>query len=79
MFSVIGLLAIPVGTIISGYFLYLLLSKKGTVIFSPQYKQIIAATPHIKYKTSKIVIALLLILIALIAIALIVALGGFLR
>ncbi len=64
--SAIGLLAIPLGTIIAGYFLYLLLSQKGTVVFSDQYKQIIAATPHIKYKTSKILVLLLLLLLLVI-------------
>lgn len=53
--SAIGLLAIPIGTILSAYILYLLLSKKGSMIFSPQYKEIIAATPEVKYKTSIIV------------------------
>lgn len=53
--SAIGLLAIPVGTIISAYILYLLVSRKGGMVFSPEYKEIIAATPGVKYKTSLIV------------------------
>jgi len=53
--SAIGLIGVPVGTIISAYILYLLLSKKGSMVFSPEYKAIIAATPDVKYKTSIIV------------------------
>jgi hypothetical protein len=65
VFSVIGLLGFPIGTIISAYFLYLLLSQKGTRVFSDEYKEIIAATPHIKYKTSIIVIILLILLVVI--------------
>ncbi len=53
--NAISLLNLPVGTLVSVYFLYLLLSKKGQMVFSPQYQQIIAATPHVKYRTSKVV------------------------
>ena len=65
LFSVIGLIGIPIGTLISGYFLYLLLSKKGSVVFSEEYKHVIAATPHIKYKTSIIVVIFLVLLAVL--------------
>jgi hypothetical protein len=41
--------------LIYSYILYLLLSAKGTMVFSPGYKEIIEKTPHIKYKTSVIV------------------------
>ncbi len=53
--SAIGLIGFPLGTLISGYFLYLLLSAKANVIFSEEYQAIIAQTPHIKYRTSLIV------------------------
>lgn len=68
IFSAIGLLGFPIGTLISAYFLYLLLSKKGEFVFSPEYAQVRAATPHIKYKTSIIVViavALLFLLLFL--------------
>jgi hypothetical protein len=51
----IGLLGFPIGTLINGYILYLLFSKKGAMLFSPDYQRVIAETPHIKYKTSIIV------------------------
>ncbi|QJE99045.1 hypothetical protein [Luteolibacter luteus] len=72
----IGLLGFPIGTIISAYILYLLMSRKGTMVFSPEYQQVIAATPHIKYKSSKvmwwflgIVATIIVIVIALVLFA----------
>jgi hypothetical protein len=68
VFSAIGLIGFPIGTLISLYFLYLLASEKGSVVFSDSYKQVIAQTPHIKYRTSVIVwvlVALLLIVLAM--------------
>lgn len=62
--SAIGLIGFPLGTLISAYFLYLLQSKKGSMVFSDEYKQIIKATPHIKYKTSVLVLVLLGLLVA---------------
>ncbi len=60
--SVIGLLGFPLGTLINGYILYLLLSKKGRRIFESDYADIVAATPHVKYKTSVLIWMLLGIL-----------------
>lgn len=66
--SCIGLLGVPIGTLIHGYFLYMLLSAKGKRIFEPDYADIVAATPHVKYKTSIVVwIVLALLLLALVA------------
>ncbi|TWU42529.1 hypothetical protein [Novipirellula artificiosorum] len=74
--SVLGLLAIPIGTIISGYFLYLLVSEKGQTVFSPAYQDVIAQTPHIKYKTSLIVWILLGFLLLLILLGVAAAVFG---
>ena len=75
--SCIGLIGFPIGTLISGYFLYLLQSKKGTVVFSDQYKEVIAATPHIKYKTSIVVWILLGLLVGVIVLAILaIAIGN---
>ncbi len=65
VFSVFGLIAFPIGTIISAYFLYLLLSAKGKFIFTDQYRQIVAATPHIRYKTHIAVWIVLAIVLAI--------------
>ena len=51
----LGLMGFPIGTLINGYILYLLFSRKGTMVFSDEYKDIIADTPDIKYRTSVIV------------------------
>ena len=55
LLAVIGLIAIPIGTIISSYILYLILSSKGVMVFSDEYKEIIRQTPDIRYRTSMIV------------------------
>ena len=70
--SVIGLLGIPFGTLMSAYILYLLLAAKGKRLFEPDYPAIIAATPHIKYRTSVVVwifVGLLFVLILAVVIA----------
>src|SRR5262249_1563872 len=72
--SAIGLLGFPLGTLINAYILYLFLSKKGRTIFAPEYQAVIAATPHVKYRTSIVVWIVLALLVALIAL---VAFGAF--
>ena len=74
--SVIGLLGFPVGTLINAYILYLFLSKKGRTIFSADYQQVIAATPHVKYKTSIVVWIFLALVAAFIVIGIGVAVIG---
>src|ERR1044072_5289523 len=74
--SVLGLLGFPIGTLISAYILYLLLSKKGRTIFSPEYQDVIAATPHVKYKTSILVWIFIALVLAFIVIAVGVAVIG---
>ena len=74
--SALGLLGFPLGTLINAYILYLLVSEKGTVVFSDRYQEVVRQTPHIKYKTSIIVkffLGLLLIVFALIFIAVVFA------
>lgn len=72
--SAIGLLAFPIGTLINGYILYLFLSKKGRTIFAAEYQDVIAATPHVKYRTSILVWIFLVLLAGLIVFA---ALGSY--
>lgn len=67
--AAIGLLGFPIGTLINAYVLYLVLSKKGSVVLSPAYKEVIRATPHIRYRTPKWVIALLVLFVLLILFA----------
>ena len=72
--SAIGLINIPVGTLINGYILYLIWSEKGKMIFSDEYKEVMEATPEIKYRTSAlawiVLIVFVIILVGSIAFAL---------
>lgn len=61
--SGLGLLSIPIGTLINGYILYLLFSAKGKMIFSPEYQGICEATPEVKYKTSALAWIILIMLV----------------
>ena len=70
MLAGFGLLGFPIGTLINAYILYLFLSKKGRTIYSPEYQEVIAATPHVKYRTSIVVWILLALVVVLIAAAL---------
>jgi hypothetical protein len=75
----IGLLGFPLGTLICGYFLYLLLSAKGEFVFSQQYKDVIQQTPHIKYKTSiivRILVGILLFFLLLGVIGIVISIVG---
>jgi hypothetical protein len=74
--SAIGLLGFPIGTLINGYILYLFLSKKGRTIFAPAYQDVIAATPHVKYRTSVLVWIFLALLIGLILFGVLGAFAG---
>ena len=72
----IGLIGFPIGTLINAYILYLFLSKKGRTIFAPEYQDVIAATPHVKYKTSILVWIFLALLVALFAFAILAPMFG---
>jgi hypothetical protein len=74
--SGLGLLGFPLGTLINGYILYLVFSKKGAVVFSPEYRAAVAQTPHIKYQTSFLVWVLLGIVVVLVGLAVAAAVFG---
>jgi hypothetical protein len=76
LFSGVGLLGFPFGTLINGYILYLVLSKKGKTVFADDYKRVIEQTPHIKYKTSIVVWIFLGLLLLLIFLGLLSVLWG---
>jgi hypothetical protein len=64
--SMLGLLAIPVGTLIHAYILYLLWCEKGRRVLAADYAAIIQATPQVRYKRTVgdwIALALLLLLV----------------
>jgi hypothetical protein len=67
--SAIGLLGFPLGTLINGYILYLVLSAQGKRVFEDDYPAIVAATPHIKYRTSVVTwVVLALLILAFVAV-----------
>ena len=50
--------------VIGGLFLWVLWNAKANVVFSEHYRQVvIPATPYVKYKTSKVAIAVLVLLL----------------
>ena len=53
--AAIGLLGIPIGTLISALILYWIHCQKGKVVFSRRYQDAIAATPEIACRTSLLV------------------------
>lgn len=57
--SSIGLIAIPIGTLINGYILWLCFSQKGKFVFSKEYQAVIEQTRHIQRRTSLFVWILL--------------------
>ena len=63
-------------TAVPAYVLWLLIGKKGRMIFSPEYQVIREMTPEIKYRTSIIVKVCVGLLIALILIGLVVVFVG---
>ncbi|MGJ8677747.1 MAG: hypothetical protein ACSHX0_09540 [Akkermansiaceae bacterium] len=69
--SSVGLLGFPIGTVVNLYILFLLWNKKSKVVFSEDYKLVISKTPHVKYKTPKVVWILLLVVVLLVAAAII--------
>jgi hypothetical protein len=74
--SGIGLLGFPLGTLINGYILYLIFSRKGKTVFSEEYRAVIEQTPHIKYRTSIVVWVLLGLVLVLILIGIIATIVG---
>jgi hypothetical protein len=71
--AVIGYL---IGGLIPGYMLYLLVSSKAATMFSPEYKTIIARTPHLKYRTSFMLKILLALFVAILVLAMLAAFLG---
>jgi hypothetical protein len=74
--AVIGLIGFPVGTIINGLILYLIHCRKGKFVFTPEYHDVMAATPEIKYKTSLLVKVLVGIILVVFIASILIALGS---
>ncbi len=61
--SALSLFSFPVGTLLGGYFLYLLIAPKGRRILSAEYREVRRQTPHIKYRTPWWMWAILLLVV----------------
>ncbi len=64
--AAVGLLAFPCGTVFGPFVMYLLLCRKGRIIFSEAYRDAIRATPHIKYRTevfTLVVVGILMLIV----------------
>lgn len=76
--SGIGLLGIPVGTMINGYILYLIWCAQGQRVLSPDYRDIIARTPHVRYRrTVGDWIALGIVVLGLLGLAVLIVMSFF--
>ena len=74
--STLGLLAFPVGTLVNAYILYLLFAPKGRTVFSNEYAHARELTPHLRYRTPMLVLALVAILLLAIVLVLVLEGGG---
>lgn len=61
--AAISILNVPIGTVIGGYFLFLLLAPKGRRVLAVDYREIVRQTPHIRYRTPIWLWVLLLVLV----------------
>jgi hypothetical protein len=63
--SAIGVLGVPVGTIVFGVVLYLIWCRAGRVVLDPAYRDVIQATPQLQpgpTRTDKVLMAIVLVL-----------------
>ena len=63
-----AVISVLCAALIPGYVVVVMLHSKSRMVFSPYYKEVIATTPHIKYKTSILVWVFFVLLIVFIAI-----------
>jgi len=73
--SGIGLLGVPLCTIVNSYILYLVFSAKGTMVFSPEYREIIRQTPHVTYRSSVFTLVLLALLAVIVFLPAVLVIG----
>ena len=67
---------IPIILIINGYIFSLFVRAKARMVFSPEYRDIIQRTPHVRRKTSRLLVGCLGVLLLFILVAVIGALVG---
>ncbi len=71
LLSGLGLLAIPIGTLVHGFVLWLVLSAKGRTVFSEEYAAAVAATPDIVLPRSPLPAVFLALILGLMVFALV--------
>jgi hypothetical protein len=59
----------PIALLFHGYLAYLALSDKGGMICSPEYRRVIEATPHIKFRLNRYMTILTILALALFLLA----------
>ena len=69
LISGVGLLVFPLGTLANAYILYLVFSRKGRMVLSAPYGEVIENTPEIKPRTPVLMWSILTALLGLLAIA----------
>ncbi len=69
LISGVGLLVFPLGTLANAYILYLVFSRKGHMVLSAPYREVIENTPEIKPGTPVLMWSILAALLGLLAIA----------
>lgn len=77
MLSILTMLGFPLGTLIGGLCLVLVLSKKGIFVCTPEYQRIIENTKHLKIGTPPIIWILLPILLLVLVVAIAAASAVF--
>jgi len=74
--AALALIALPIGTLVGVYMLYILGTEKGHFVLSEPYRQVILQTPHIRYRTSWVVLVVVGLLLLAIAASLLYPLMG---
>ncbi len=75
--AVVGLLAIPFGTLLGTLTLYSIWCKKGRYIFTPEYRRVIAETPDIRCRTGGVILAFFLLMVVLTTLVLLAVIFKF--
>ena len=69
--AAVSMVYLPIGTIFGIYILYLIFTPKGSKVLSAEYRQIVALTPDLRYRTPRwfwiCILVVMLILIASVA------------
>jgi hypothetical protein len=69
--AAVSMVSVPIGTVIGIYILYLLFSPKGAKVLSAEYREIVALTPDMRYRTPRwfwiFILVVMLILVGFVA------------